>query len=984
MAQSPGDRGVAPPEFVAAVYARLNLMEGTPGAPVQDRATFAQLQFAVGSLVTDPTGTYVDPNTGNPWELPTLLQQSSGRTTWLPQSAGAQALEQQITSVLGAAGWRLAAYPVFQGLQASATSGALAPGCTTDATSGQPQATPAQVQEWQQLFSKAEAGPWTYSGGYIGAQSGASGAGSYVDVGRGVINALLPGPNQTASGMPSPKTTLPWQSGLPVPGVAVDGARVVLEVDAFGTGGSEPGVTSGGAPWDTGGGDITITGGPGVDSANFVPDASYAGPRPGSFGTFFPQRIPGISTGYILLEVPTSFLLQAVPDALYPVFKPATLFQLQAQEPPPGWPSARDLGRACADNQEWLVGDVSDAARPADLGGDPVIYHEAFGPLAPPLMHIGTAALDYSQRQKDLVALLSGLVSSTADAKYSLDTQMAALQQRLAQAVANEQSLQAQAGQLSASLDSTTKFLAQIQVAQDKMPSSVRAELQAQSSLEETVQKLEDQVVSAEQSGASGEAATLAAELRVQQERLATIDKSLAQYDGGTEGLVNRWVQKLRFIQGQIYALRQQQGAAEQERSAASLALQQAEARRTQLDTDLAGYEEELENADFAVNAVTVEADGKVVFKSKLFGNELALQDIDRQIAEAEPLLAQLHDNLKSTEKQWLAAEQVALAALDHVTSTIWSNFAIEAGVITADYAYDVLKGYSQGGPLGALGAAAKKGWENLPNLLSKHEAVVIPDYDHQFSGDLFSNIGKQGKAIAVSRPLKELLSKPLGDGLNKALADGYSKFIQLPGFPRAPFFQGAPGSISALPSIQGAIDKAKTFLKWSDSNEQALRYMRKGPGLNDVNKLAANFVKDFAKAGVKIYLQVRERQAWQNYFVQEGFALIWTARLQTCRVRYWDFYDQYNGLVEAKAKLLAQFNPSMQAPVEQDSMFAQGAQLVVKLAVSRPPGATAPLDLAVNLAGQPAQGSGTWTYTIGSGSLVEGKKGLGLLVMAK
>jgi hypothetical protein len=199
---------------------------------------------------------------------------------------------------------------------------------------------------------------------------------------HGTLPPRRPSPEEVIVHQPSPATNLPWQSGLPIPGVAVDGARIVLEIDAFGTGGSEPGVTPGGAHWDTNAGDITITGGPGVDSLSFEPGARYAQRQPMLIGTFFPQRIAGMSTGYILLHVPTAFVFQAVPNPLHPVFKAAVLIQVKAQEPPPGWPSGRDLGTTCSDNEEWTVGDVSNQARPAGLGGDPVIYHEAFAPLA--------------------------------------------------------------------------------------------------------------------------------------------------------------------------------------------------------------------------------------------------------------------------------------------------------------------------------------------------------------------------------------------------------------------------------------------------------------------------------------------------------------------------------------------------------------------------------------------------------------------------
>jgi hypothetical protein len=375
----------APADFANEVVARLDQMEGLPVEPASHGTTFADLQDDVAAVATAPTGTYVDPDTGNPWVLATLLERASGVEEWLAESAAPAAVESEIETVVGAMGWRLAAYPVMQGVAASANSDAPASGCTTDPANGQYQAEPGQVQEWQDLYHQAEAGPWDSTADtFLGAESDASGAGSTVTLGRGVINALLPEGSQAGSGMPPPSSSPLWQSGLPVPGVPVNGARVVLEAGAFGTGGSDPVVTPGGGRWDTGAGWIAVTGGAGVDSPSFAPDGSYANPQPISFGHHFPQRIRGESTGYILLDVPTSFLFKAGGNPLRPVFRPSALIQMKAEEPPPDWPSTRDLGTTCADNEEWNVGDVSDAARPAGLGGDPVLYHENFRPLTAP------------------------------------------------------------------------------------------------------------------------------------------------------------------------------------------------------------------------------------------------------------------------------------------------------------------------------------------------------------------------------------------------------------------------------------------------------------------------------------------------------------------------------------------------------------------------------------------------------------------------
>ena len=170
----------------------------------------------------------------------------------------------------------------------------------------------------------------------------------------------------------------------PVPGVAVDRARYVIEVAALGSGGSLPGVTAGGSPWDTGAGDVTVTGGPGVvlPSAAASPAGAFAGPQPIDLGTFSPKRILGKSSGYLPVDVPLSFLFEPVANPLHPQFKPSALVHLQAQEPLPNWPNTgpKGSGLTCVNSRSWGIGDAAEAYRGE---GVPIIYHEDCGPLTP-------------------------------------------------------------------------------------------------------------------------------------------------------------------------------------------------------------------------------------------------------------------------------------------------------------------------------------------------------------------------------------------------------------------------------------------------------------------------------------------------------------------------------------------------------------------------------------------------------------------------
>ncbi len=784
----------------------------------------------------------------------------------------------------------------------------------------------------------------------------------------------------------------------------------MLHVVAGGTGGSLPGVTPGGSPWDTGAGTITVTGGPGVEIPQTAdsPAGALAMPQPVNLGSFTPTRVPGTSEADLAVGVPLSFLFEPVKNLLDPKFKPSALIQLQAQEPPPGWPDPH-ASVSCTDSRIWSIGDAAEASRGE---GVPIIYHEDYGPLVARL-HIGTAAANYSERQQRLIEQLRSAVYAAATAKYRLDTDMPSLEQGVAGADAEISSLQAKVPPLVASLDETRSFFAQIQTAEDNLPSSVRAELQAQDSLEQTVQQLEDRVVQAEQAGQSEQVATLKADLSTQRERLAIIDKSLAGRDGGVDSVIGRWVAKLRSIQSQVYALEQAQAQAVLVRHQANQALQQAIDQRAALDRELDADGEQLLNADFQVTAVSVTANGSPVFKAKLLGNELALEAIDAEIADATPVLADLTAEYRATNQHVQAMQRAASAALGDTATTILQNMWAEATITTVDYGYDVLKGFAKGGPLGALGAAAKKGWEKYGTVYeslvigknalfgpagSTKQSVDIPEFDHQFVATLQDDItrevdkiyGTNAKglpSLVSGRPFKEVVSKQVSGLVNKGLVALYQKFYK-----DLPILRRVAGSAPVTTGFGKLLAKAKDFLKWSKNNDAALKYMTgqtaqkgvKAYGFNGGTDIAASFARDVAKAGAKVYLNSRERAAWENYFKLEAAALLYNTRRIMMYNTYWPFVDYYEQLLAEKAQLLASYNPSMQSPIELDRSFAQGTPLVVTLTVVRPDGATAPLDLAVLVASRPATETSRYVYTIGSGSLHEGPKGLGLLIEAR
>ncbi len=189
----------APADFVSAVLARLDLMSGTPDSqlPQQQAVSFSDLQFDVAAVATSYQDFSVDPTTGNAWLLPALLQQSAGNTSWLAPGAGPDAEERQITAVLGAMGWRRAAY-VPATVVYSENDAKAQPQSTCNMTdSSSPGLLPSQgqIEQWQSQYRQALQGPWllqTNGPTSLGVTTDGGSGSSTVTVYRGLVEAALP------------------------------------------------------------------------------------------------------------------------------------------------------------------------------------------------------------------------------------------------------------------------------------------------------------------------------------------------------------------------------------------------------------------------------------------------------------------------------------------------------------------------------------------------------------------------------------------------------------------------------------------------------------------------------------------------------------------------------------------------------------------------------------------------------------------------
>ena len=341
------------------VQVRLAMLTGQAPLPLPD-LTWQQLQTMVGSVATD--GAMVNPNTGLPWDLETLLARAGGATQWLTDKATTGALTRQMLGAVNQLSWRLA-HPTPTDNGGSFGSGYLGTSgldyedlergahartiyiCTQNGI-GDYHPEQGLVLLWKALYYQALGGSQTSDGSLGGGAGGSNAyeAGSnginyaYVNVERSMFQAQLPQPGQAG---------LAYY--LPIDGVRVDEARVVLYQLL-------PTVYAGDVAHGYVVKNLTLTASEApVAAGKLMTNADFNDPMT-TAGTVHPS-LYNSQNGFYKAEFPIAlnFLLQPGSDPLHPVFRAALRVRTQAQEPPPGFPDSVPPFNTCGWAAEWLM-----------------------------------------------------------------------------------------------------------------------------------------------------------------------------------------------------------------------------------------------------------------------------------------------------------------------------------------------------------------------------------------------------------------------------------------------------------------------------------------------------------------------------------------------------------------------------------------------------------------------------------------------------
>jgi hypothetical protein len=335
--------------------------------------------------------------------------------------------------------------------------------------------------------------------------------------------------------------------------------------------------------------------------------------------------------------------------------------------------------------------------------------------------------------------------------------------------------------------------------------------------------------------------------------------------------------------------------------------------------TDLRQKLKELDARDtpFVDKVMVYDANGKEIGRWEAWAPFEVIQCFNEKGERLRKDLNELEPLKKKSAEHFRQAALESSQALDQVARVIKNSGYIQLCIEFLDYGYEVGKGFSQGGPLGALGGAVFKfAAVNTTNFLlgegiifesnpQELEAKVKEKYG--FKPNLFNEINmdlvqSSGDSVIVEEVgfklvrikfdqhitarVQEFLIHRTADQLIRGLE---AKNINMP-----------------LEVLEKQIVKLKMY-------DEYLKGL-KGSGQFQLNNFAKDmtiaFVKEVVKRGAKEAARVWEDQAWVNYFQKDLLARMYFAKKQTASVAYWNAYDQYMYWRLARDKLVRGYDP--------------------------------------------------------------------------
>ena len=427
----------------------------------------------------------------------------------------------------------------------------------------------------------------------------------------------------------------------------------------------------------------------------------------------------------------------------------------------------------------------------------------------------------------------------------------------------------------------------------------------------------------------------------------------------GLRALRAEWEAELRKLEDEILGLQGVLMRAEQRRGQAERALQSGLQKRSELNGRLYALARRLTALDFDVGEVTVKADGRLVLRA--LGSAKVweqLQDLNARRRIAERALGSLETERRDAKAEFDAAQRRAITAGERLIDVFWADagegFAVDAGFL----ALDLGLAFAKGGFIGLAAETASKAAEAALKVVFPAKSA-----DDAFGAEFKARYGASLKdsysgpaleRVAGERALKETFSKALvKDPATKYLIE---RVYDLTKFKTA-FREGVRGALVPAPGRERLSTLARAAARdLAPARKRIAGFFKRRSGAKFVTDVA----KDALKATLKRRLEVREFDAWQDYFEADLYArTLWPA-VQAASTYYWEAKDGYDALLAEQERLRREFTVDLVEP------FARGATLQIALK-----GQGAPGTLAVLVGGTRAKHLGGYVYELASAGAV-------------
>ena len=345
------------------------------------------------------------------------------------------------------------------------------------------------------------------------------------------------------------------------------------------------------------------------------------------------------------------------------------------------------------------------------------------------------------------------------------------------------------------------------------------------------------------------------------------------------------------------------------------------------------------------------------------------LELIDKEIERYQRLLKESKRELERAKRNHEKAFEEAQDALYGVTKAIMRSAYFQAAVESGYYFYDVFgKGWSKGGPFGALTEALGKAADSLIfnqggikfEEVSDKEVVALEEEAAREQGfDLGK--AKEGSKTNHEKQKSNLRStqEASGSGIIRKIPLASLSSIAAKRIVKDTVFKYGKTQTNKYLMAQvtsylanHAENKLINGVRKKLAEETLWQMSKRCVKLNnyvdnllsekvnvDLNKVANGIARDLLKSGLKKVAKLVEKQAWIDYFKKDIKARIaFRARIKASRA-YWKAYDEYMMWKKLKELLAENYDPESNFQGPGPYYLEEGKTYIVKLDLKNPKG---------------------------------------------